>query len=78
MRGGNHRLCNIDCTIQRGWGAIKEVWNVKNSIDQCTVPEYTNEYLVKAKLYIAISIYREKLRDNPTVWLHRYTSISII
>jgi len=46
--GGNHILRNVDCKRQL-WGvAIKGVLNAKNSIDQCTIPEQTNEYLVKA------------------------------
>jgi len=31
--GGNHILRNIDCTTQRGGGAIKKVMNARNSID---------------------------------------------
>jgi len=46
--GGNHRLPNIDCNIERG--AIPEVSSATNSIDSCTTPDSTNEYLVKAKL----------------------------
>jgi len=42
-------LPNLDCKIQRG--AIKEVLSAKNSSnDWCTIPESTNESLVKAKL----------------------------
>jgi len=47
--GGNHILRNIDCEIQRGGVAIKEVLDAKNSIDSCLILESTNEYLVKAK-----------------------------
>jgi len=42
-------LRDIDCKQQRGGVVIKEVLNAKNSIDQCTIPEYRNESLVKAK-----------------------------
>jgi len=35
---------NIDCIIQRG--AIEVVPSANNSIDWCTIPETTNEYLV--------------------------------
>jgi len=37
--GESHRMRNIDCKIQRGRGAIQEVLNAKNSIDQCIIPE---------------------------------------
>jgi len=30
-------------------GALKEVSSAKNSVDECAIPESTNEYLVKAK-----------------------------
>jgi len=39
-------LPNVECNIQRG--AIKEASSANNSIDLCTLPETTNEYLVKA------------------------------
>ena len=39
---------NIDCKIQRG------VSHAKTSIDECTIPESTNESLVKANLYRAL------------------------
>jgi len=31
--GANHIMCNIDCKIQRGGGAIDEVMDAKYSID---------------------------------------------
>jgi len=34
-----------------GGGAIKEVMHATNSIDQCTIPELKNEYIVKAKTH---------------------------
>ena len=48
--GGNHILRNTDCEYIVGGFAIKEVLNSKNSIDQCSIPESPNEYLVKANL----------------------------
>ena len=48
--GGNHILRNSDCKIKpRGGGAMKEVLNANNRVDRCTIPEETNEYLVKAE-----------------------------
>jgi len=35
--------------MQRERVAIKEVLHAKNSIDSCTSPEESNEYLVEAK-----------------------------
>ena len=40
----NHILRNLDCKIQQGWIAIKEALNAKDSIDECTIPEYTNRH----------------------------------
>ena len=50
-------------------GAIKEVLNAKNSIDKCTISEYTNEYLVKANLEGAHPIAAELGR--PQVGLYK-------
>jgi len=30
-------------------GNIKDVFRAKNRVDECTIPELSNEYLVKAK-----------------------------
>ena len=43
----------MDCNIQRGGGAMKEVLNAKKSVDWRTIPEYTNESLVNANPYCA-------------------------
>jgi len=42
--GEDHKLRNVDCNIQRG-GAIKEVRNAKNRIDQCTIPNKQKIFL---------------------------------
>ena len=56
---------NIDYKIQQ-WGvAIKEVLNANNSIDKCTVPEYTNEYLVKVKCQSDIPLSESYTRKTP-------------
>jgi len=48
--GENHILRNIDCeNTARGGCKLEEVLNANTSIDQCTISEYTNEYIVKAK-----------------------------
>ena len=47
--GENKILFNIDCNIERG--NVKGVSSAKHSIDRCTIPESTNEYLVNANLY---------------------------
>jgi len=43
--------CAILIAKYNGGGfAIKEVFNAKKHIDECTISEYTNEHLVKANL----------------------------
>jgi len=44
---GETIYCPISIEKYKG-GAIKEVSSAKNSINWCTLPESTNEYLVKA------------------------------
>jgi len=57
--GGNHVLPNIDCNIHKG--AIKEASNAKNSFDSRTIPESTNEYLVKANMWSELKTDAETL-----------------
>jgi len=50
--------------------ALKEVLNAKNSIGACTIPEYTNESLVKAKLGLyKIFVYLEAVAHESTILL---------
>jgi len=46
---GQTIYCPISIAEYTG-GAVKEVTRAKNSIDLCTIPESTNEYLVKATM----------------------------
>jgi len=58
-QGGGGIYCAILIAKYNGGGggfAIREGLNGKNNIDSCTILEYTNEYLVKAKEECTVSL----------------------
>jgi len=58
-RGLGGKPCIAQYRLQHILGAIKEVSSATNSIDKCTIPESTNEYLVK-------------VNPEMTVWLNLF------
>ena len=58
-------MCNIDPKV-----AIKEVLNAKNSIDQCAIPEETNEYLAIPEETNEYLVNADSSSKHGTVYTH--------